>query len=268
MHTAIERIEAKMAEGKMPLGSHIGFDSPFITEMLADCGFDMMWIDAEHGALDKKDIQLHLMACRAAGVAGIVRVPWNDFVFIKGVLDMGADGIVVPMVCSLEEAKKAVAATTYPPEGIRGLGVRRAVDYGLGDRADYIANANKKIWTIVQIEHIDALDELDAIMQLPGVSGCVVGPADFAMSMTKDGRPCTPADPEVKEQYDRLGAIASKYGKPFGVSGAYGEQFVKDWVGRGVNFMFMNFEFHLVVNGGKQILGNTHKVLEDLGKKY
>ena len=267
MHDKIEKVMKKIAAGTMPLGSHIAFDSPFVTEMLAGCGFDMMWIDAEHGALDKKDIQLHLMACRAAGAAGIVRVPWNDFVFIKGVLDMGADGIVVPFVRNLEEAKLAVAATTYPPEGVRGLGLRRALNYGLGDRAEYLANANKKIWTLIQIEHIDAVKDLDAIMQLPGVSGIVVGPQDFAMSMGYSGRSFTPADPEAVAQYDKIGEIASKYNKPFGVSGAYSEQFVKDWVARGVNFMFMNFEFHLVVNGGKAIISNTQKVLGELGKR-
>lgn len=265
----IHKVMQKIAAGKMPLGSHVAFDSPFITEMLAGCGFDMIWIDAEHGALDKKDIQLHLMACRAAGAAGIVRVPWNDFVFIKGVLDMGADGIVVPMVRNLDEAKMAVAAVTYPPEGIRGLGLRRAVNYGLGDRDDYIGNARKKIWTIVQIEHVDAVDELDAIMRLPGVSGCVVGPNDFAMSMPlKNGRNCTSADPEAKAQYDRIGEIASKHGKPFGVSAAYSEAFVKDWVRRGVNFMFMNFDFHFVTNGGKAVIQATHKVLDEIGRSY
>ena len=104
------KITDKVAAGKLALGSHVGFDSPFVTEMIAGCGFDFVWIDGEHSAIDRKDIQNHLMACRAAGAAGIVRVPWNDSVIIKAILDMGADGIVVPMVCSLEEAKQAAAA--------------------------------------------------------------------------------------------------------------------------------------------------------------
>ena len=252
----------------MVLGSHIAFDSPFVTEMLAGCGFDFIWIDAEHGALDKKDIQLHLMACRAAGVAGIVRVPWNDFVFIKGVLDMGADGIVVPFVRSLEEAKLAVAATTYPPEGVRGLGVRRAVNYGIGNVDEYVATAREKIWTIMQIEHVDVVKDLDAIAQLPGVSGFVVGPKDFGMSMTKNGKACAPTDPEVQEQFDIVGATLSKYNKPFGVSGVFSDKFVKDWVKRGVNFFCQNFDFHYVVNGGKAVINGTHKVLEEMNKKF
>ena len=252
----------------MVLGSHIGFDSPFVTEMLAGCGFDFIWIDAEHGALDKKDIQLHLMACRAGGVAGIVRVPWNDFVFIKGILDMGADGIIVPMIRSAKEAEQAVAATTYPPEGIRGMGVRRAVNYGLDNVDDYIVNARQKIWTIIQIEHIDIVKDLDIIAQMPGVSGFVVGPKDFSMSMVKNGRPCTPNDPEVKEQFDKVGAVLSKYGKPFGVSGAYSEAFVKEWVKRGVNFISMNFDFHYITQGAKAVIKGTHQNLTDAGHKF
>lgn len=268
MHTMIPVLNEKIASKKMVLGSHIAFDSPFITEMLAGAGFDFIWIDAEHGALDKKDIQLHLMACRAGGAAGIVRVPWNDFVFIKGVLDMGADGIIVPMVRNAKEAEQAVAATTYPPEGVRGMGFRRAVNYGMGNADDYVANARQKIWTIIQIEHIDVVRDLDAIAQMPGVSGFVIGPKDFSMSMVKNGRNCTPNDPEVKEQFDKVGEILSKYNKPFGVSGAYSEAFVKDWSRRGVNFMSMNFDFHYIVQGAKAVIKGTQQNLTEMGWKF
>jgi len=267
MHT-VYKMNEKIAAGKMVFGSHIAFDSPFITEMLAGCGYDFIWIDSEHGALDKKDIQLHLMACRAAGVSGIVRVPWNDFVFIKGVLDMGADGIVIPLVRSAKEAEMAVAATTYPPEGIRGLGVRRAVNYGLDDVDEYVANAREKIWTIIQIEHIDLVKDLDTIAQMPGVSGFVMGPKDFSMSMCTSKRMYTPADPEVKEQFDKIGEILSKYNKPFGVSAVYSDAFVTDWTKRGVNFLCMNFDFHFVTKGGKAVLDGAKSALTSLGRPF
>ena len=92
------KITDKVAAGKLAIGSHVGFDSPFVTEMIAGCGFDFIWIDGEHSAIDRKDIQNHLMACRAAGAAGIVRVPWNDPVIIKAILDMGADGSIVAVM--------------------------------------------------------------------------------------------------------------------------------------------------------------------------
>ena len=189
------KITDKVAAGKLALGSHVGFDSPFVTEMIAGCGFDFIWIDGEHSAIDRKDIQNHLMACRAAGAAGIVRVPWNDPVIIKAILDMGADGIVVPMVCSLEEAKQAAAATHYPPAGIRGMGTRRAVNYGIWDKNEYVADTDKYILTIVQIEHIDVVKDLPEIAKLPGISGFVVGPNDFTMSMNTPERTYTVNDP-------------------------------------------------------------------------
>lgn len=258
----------KIAAGKIPVGSHVGFDSPFLTEALAGCGFDFIWIDAEHSAIDKKDIQNHLLACRAAGVAGIVRVPWNDHVFIKSVLDMGADGIIVPMVRSLEEAKTAAAATHYPPNGVRGMGTRRAVNYSMWDKAEYTANEDKHIWTIVQIEHVDVVKDLEAIAALPGISGFVIGPNDYAMSMNTQEHRYTAASPEAKAEFDKIGEILRKTGKPFGVSGAYSEQFVKDWLGRGANWLCMNFDFNYIVNGGKAVLKGTHETLDALGQAY
>ncbi len=268
------KLNEKIAAGKMVLGSHIGFDSPFITEMLAGCGFDFIWIDAEHCAIDRKDIQMHLLACRAAGAAGIVRVPSADPSFIKGVLDMGADGIVIPLMPDLASCEKAVLGAMYPPEGIRGLGVRRACNYGLWSRDEYVATAREKIWTIIQVEQQTLVKDLDAVAQLPGVSGFVVGPNDFAMSMTKKDektgqmRACTPSDPEVREQYDLIGKTLSKYKKPFGVSGVHSEQFVKDWTARGVNFICQNFDFHYIVNGGKAVLADTKKILKDTGRDF
>lgn len=264
----LHKITDKLAAGKVPIGSHVGFDSPFLTEALAGCGFDFIWIDAEHSALDKKDIQNHLLACRAAGVAGIVRVPWNDPVFIKSILDMGADGIIVPMVCSLEEAKAAAAATHYPPNGVRGMGTRRAVNYSLWDKAEYTANEDSHIWTIVQIEHVNVVKDLEAIAALPGVSGFVIGPNDYAMSMNTPEQRFTAASPEAKADFDRIGEILRKTGKPFGVSGAYSAQFVQDWVGRGANWLCMNFDFNYIVNGGKAVLSGTHDTLDALHTAY
>ena len=262
------KITDKVAAGKLAIGSHVGFDSPFVTEMIAGCGFDFIWIDGEHSAIDRKDIQNHLMACRAAGAAGIVRVPWNDPVIIKAILDMGADGIVVPMVCSLEEAKQAAAATHYPPDGIRGMGTRRAVNYGIWDKNAYVADTDKYILTIVQIEHIDVVKDLPEIAKLPGISGFVVGPNDFTMSMNTPERTYTVNDPEVQEQFDKIGQALAGTGKLFGVSGACSEKFVTDWIRRGVNYMCMNFDFNYIVSGTKNVMQTSHAVLDQLGRAY
>lgn len=113
----LDKITSKLEAGELAVGSHVAFDSPFLTEMIAGAGFDFIWIDAEHGALDRRDIQTHLLACRAAGAAGLVRVPSKDPDGIKGVLDMGADGVIIPMVNTVEEARQL-----RPPRIIRLMG--------------------------------------------------------------------------------------------------------------------------------------------------
>ena len=262
----IRKLQQKFREKKLILGSHVAFDSPFVTEMIANQGFDFIWVDAEHSAMDKKDIQTHLLACRAAGAAGIVRVPWNDHTFIKGILDMGADGVIIPMICSYQDALTAVAATHYPPAGIRGMGTRRACGYGEWDKASYVADTDSHVWTILQIEHIDVVKDLERIAALPGVGAFVVGPNDFSMSMNTAERSYKPADPEVKEQFDKIAEILRRSGKPFGVSGAYSEQFVRDWVARGVDFIAMGFDFNFVINGAKAVVTGTKALCEAIDR--
>ena len=92
----IETIRGKIARKEMVIGTHVGFANSCFTELLGDVGFDFIWIDAEHGALDKEAIQLHMIAARAAGAASFVRVPWNDPVSVKTILDMGPDGVIFP----------------------------------------------------------------------------------------------------------------------------------------------------------------------------
>lgn len=261
----IERLNQKLSDGKLILGSHVAFDSPFLTEMIANQGFDFIWIDAEHSALDKKDIQAHLLACRAAGAAGIVRVPWNDHTFIKGILDMGADGVIIPMICSYDEAVKAAAATHYPPAGIRGMGTRRACGYGQWDKSAYVTDTDRFVWTILQIEHIDVVKDLKRIAALPGISAFVLGPNDFSMSMNTWERSYKPSDPEVMEQFDEISMILRDAGKPFGVSGIYSEKFVRDWSARGVNFISMGFDFQYVVNGAKAVYEGAASLCREAG---
>ena len=166
------------------------------------------------------------------------------------------------------EAKQAAAATHYPPDGIRGMGTRRAVNYGIWDKNAYVADTDKYILTIVQIEHIDVVKDLPEIAKLPGISGFVVGPNDFTMSMNTPERTYTVNDPEVQEQFDKIGQALAGTGKLFGVSGACSEKFVTDWIRRGVNYMCMNFDFNYIVSGAKNVMQTSHAVLDQLGRAY
>ncbi len=148
---------AARLHGREPcLGTCVTFTDPTVTEALTTV-LDFVWIDAEHGPLSVDAVQGHIMATRGSQTTPLVRVAWNDPVLIKPILDAGAAGIIVPLIRTADEARRAVAACRYPPEGIRGYGPRRPGRYGTAGGPDYCRQANESIIVIVQIEHIDAV---------------------------------------------------------------------------------------------------------------
>lgn len=135
MRKALFKIREKMRRREFILGTNTTFNDACVTELLGDCGFDFIWIDMEHTTITKDSAVQHLIACRASGAASFVRIPWNDPVLAKPILDMGADGIIIPQIRSYDEAVAAVAAMKYPPKGVRGWAPVRASDYGLDTQA-------------------------------------------------------------------------------------------------------------------------------------
>lgn len=169
--------------GKISLGSVITLSDLTVSELAGDCGMDFIWIDAEHAPHNIDGVMKHLIALRGTGCAGLVRVRANDPMLIKPFLDLAPDGIIIPMVNTPEEAEKAVSACRYPPTGIRGCGVRRAVRYGSDDFFSYLKRSETEPLVIIQIEHMDAVRNLDKILKVPGIGSICVGPCDLSGSM-------------------------------------------------------------------------------------
>lgn len=258
MKSGLELIKEKLQAKEIVIGSHVGFREQCFTELLGDVGFDFIWIDAEHGPLDRGDIINHIIAARASGAASIVRVPWNDPVTVKGILDMGAEGIVFPMIRNAKEARLAVSSCMYPPKGIRGAGTRRANRYGMGDKEFYLEHADETIWKIMQVEHIDNIDTLDEILSIEGVDSIVVGPNDFSASMGKIGQV---RDPEVMAAYDKIGEIARSHKKPFGVSMGYDERTMKEWLHRGASWFGLGFDFLYIAAAAQNTLKQAKSII-------
>ena len=179
----LEKFKAKMASGRMCVGTVITLSDPAVSELAGDAGMDFTWIDAEHGPHTIESVMGHIMALRGTDCAPLVRVAWNDPVILKPVLDLAPAGVIIPMVCTAEEAKRAVAACKYPPAGIRGCGVRRGMKYGATPFADYLKTSESEPMVIIQIEHIDAVRNLDEILKVPGIDSICVGPCDLSASM-------------------------------------------------------------------------------------
>ena len=178
------RVKELWRNGEAAVGTWLVLGSPIAAEIIAHLGFDWVVIDTEHGSIDIGTTQSIVQAISTTDTVPIIRVPWNDPMSIKRALDAGAYGLVIPMVNSREEAISAVKATRYPPLGNRSYGGPRVRLYG---GVDYFEHANEEIPLIVQIEHIEAVNNLKEILSINGVDGFIVGPYDLSASMGKPG---------------------------------------------------------------------------------
>jgi 2-keto-3-deoxy-L-rhamnonate aldolase RhmA len=181
------RIKDKLRRGDPSLGTWMSMAHPSIAEILASAGYDWVVIETEHTAIDVSEVLRLIIAIEQRGSVPLVRLAWNDPIQAKAVLDSGAAGVLVPMVNTKAEAELAVAMTKYPPLGIRGVGLARAQGYG-EDFDEYVKHANDDTLLIVQIEHKDAVANIDSILSVPGIDGTFIGPYDLSMSLGIPGQ--------------------------------------------------------------------------------
>ncbi len=223
----------------LQIGSWITLNNYSIAEIMSDAGFDWLCVDMEHSVTDYSEAQQIILAIQSKGLKAFVRVGENNTRIIKRVLDAGADGIIVPSVNSAAEAQKAVDSVKYPPYGKRGVGLARAQSYGFGFD-NYRDNASKEIKLIVQIEHIDAIRELDLIIQTEGVDGTFIGPYDLSGSL---GKPGQWDDPEVKKALLEYEEIVKKYDKWVGFHVIQPDyNLVNEKIEKGYNFIAFSLD--------------------------
>ena len=194
------------------IGSWITLSHFSIVEIMADAGFDWLCIDLEHSVIDYYDAELLIATMQSKGIKAFVRVGKNDELIIKRVLDAGAEGIIVPMINTKNDAKQVIKSVKYPPEGNRGVGLARAQSYGF-NFSDYAKNINQKITVIVQIEHFNAIKNLKEILSQDGVDGSIIGPYDLSGSI---GKPGEYNDQKVKSLLSQYEKIARQFEKPYG----------------------------------------------------
>ena len=204
------------AGGNPPIGTWISSASPLVAEAVAHAGFDWGLIDMEHSPIDLMDVVHLLQAVASSRLSPVVRVPANDAVVIKRVLDAGATTLMVPFVQDASAALAAVAATRYPPEGMRAMSASgRASQFGTD--TTYFRSANRGLTVIVQLETVQAVEQLEAIAAVPGVDAIFLGPADLSASMGHVGEPTHPAVMALMaDVVRRCRAVA----KPVGAFGA------------------------------------------------
>ncbi|HEU4925688.1 MAG TPA: aldolase/citrate lyase family protein, partial [Vicinamibacterales bacterium] len=213
MDFPVNKFKADLKAGKQQVGLWSSLSSAAATEILSDSGFDWILIDTEHAPNETPMVADQLRAASMGTASPVVRPAWNDIVILKRLLDVGVQTLLVPFVQSPEEAARAVAATRYPPRGIRGVAsVHRANRYGRVP--DYFARANDEMCVLVQLETRAAVDALEAIAAVDGVDAIFIGPSDLAASLGYLGNN---AHPEVRGTIEQACRRAQAIGKPIGI---------------------------------------------------
>ncbi|MCA1985340.1 MAG: 2,4-dihydroxyhept-2-ene-1,7-dioic acid aldolase [Desulfovibrio sp.] len=184
--TTFRGLKETLQHKQLTIGSWLSWGFSPVTEIMAKAGFDWLVIDLEHTAIDYAQAHQMIQTIDLAGCVPLVRVGDNDPLIIKRVLDSGAHGIVVPMINSADEARRAVDAAYYPPKGTRGVGLSRAQGYGV-DFQGYRERAMEQTVVIVQIEHIVGVEHLEDILSVQGVDGFIIGPYDLSGSLGQPG---------------------------------------------------------------------------------
>jgi 4-hydroxy-2-oxoheptanedioate aldolase len=195
-------------EGRCVTLGWLSVPNGFTAEVMARQGFDALCVDMQHGLTDFSDLWPMLQAISQTDTVPVVRVPWNDPATIMKALDLGAYGIIVPLVNTAQDAAAAVAACRYPPVGARSSGPVRAIHYG---GADYLAQANGEIVVMAMIETKEGLANLDAICATPGLDAVYIGPSDLSFALGLAPRGDNP-DPLHLATCDRIRETAHRHG--------------------------------------------------------
>jgi len=234
MYQTNNNLKQDLQDLKLTIGSWINIGNPYIAEIMAKAGFDWLTIDMEHSVITLAEAQQLIQVIDLAGSVPLVRVGENNPNLIKRVMDAGAYGVIVPMVNTKDDAERAVRAVKYPPVGTRGVGLARAQGYGL-DFEKYKEWASKNSIVIVQIEHIEAVNNLEEILKVKGVDGSIIGPYDLSGSM---GSPGEYNRPEVKEKIEKYSKVCRELGKPAGFHSVPPEaEQVKEKIEQGFKFI-------------------------------
>ena len=245
-------------EGKCKIGAHVFLLDPSITEALALCGYDYIWIDGEHSPFSAEIILSHIFAAASGNAASFVRVPWNNHVLLKPIQEMNPDGVIIPFINNSEEAAKAVSACRYPPKGIRGLSPRRANNYGNMNFSAYIENVENSFLIIIQIETMTAVNNIESIIKTDGIDAVIIGPLDLSASMGLIGNI---KHENVITACDKAIEACKKFEKPCGIAiGPMDLDYFKSWISKGVNLISCGDDISFIQMGSRRVLDSAREI--------
>jgi 2-dehydro-3-deoxyglucarate aldolase len=250
-------LKNKLKNNELTVGSWISIAHPDVVEVMATAGFEWLVVDMEHTATDINTAKNLIATIKANGMQPLVRVGANDELIIKRVLDSGAEGIIVPMIKNAIEAKRAVDFVKYPPHGKRGVGLYRAQNYGT-TFSEYQRWNQENSVVIAQIEHIDAVKNIEEILLTEGIDGIMVGPYDLSASM---GYPGEYDREDVKEALEIVKKACRNFNKPLGFHVIKSEaQFLQEKIEEGYTFLAFSIDFFFLGDRVREEMGKIRSV--------
>lgn len=254
------KVKKALTACKPTLGTWMQIGHPVPAEILANAGFEWVCVDAEHTDIGVNGVISIMRAMAHTDAVPVVRVSQNSTIEIRQMLDAGAKGIIVPMVKTVEDAEKAVAAAKYPPEGVRGFGFCRANAHG-ADFDTYIKEANDNIFVVAQIEHIDGVKNIDAILQVKGIDGVFIGPYDLSGSMNIPGQL---DDPRVGEALQKVLDACKAAGKSSGLHVVAPDPArIVDALNKGFTFLALSVDALFMDSRARECLREARNVLNN-----
>ncbi len=240
---------SKLKQGELLLAPMVTLSCPETAEILSEVGYDWLFLDAEHSTYSAADMQAiigrvgHTLPC-------LVRLAAPNEVQIKKALDIGAAGIIAPQVNSPELAEKIVSWSRYSPEGTRGVGLGRAHGYGF-TFDDYLSSANENTTVVVQAEHIDAVNSIEQIVEVPGVDAVLIGPYDLSASLKRIGEI---DHPEVTGAIQHVTEVCQKNNIPLGIFGVTVDA-VKPYIDSGYTLITAGVDTVMLGQAARKMLG-------------
>ena len=215
----MNKLKARLRSGKACVNAWLAIPSGFSAEVIAQCGFDSVTVDMQHGVQDYQSMVQCFQAMDRYPITPMVRIPWNEPGIIGKVLDGGAWGVICPMVNTPTEARALVSACLYPPKGRRSNGPIRAAAYG--EASPYQSIANDEVLVVPMIETQEAIDNIEAILDVPGISGIYIGPSDLGFSLGLVPM-LDREEPQILAIYEKLLAATARRGLFAGIHNATG----------------------------------------------
>ena len=249
----IDSVLKEKIEGRgLLFGTHTGLNSAVAAEILAGIGYDYLWIDTEHAAVDYAELVQMICNSWNAGTPPLVRVTIDDRNHVKRVLEMGPAGIIFPMVNTAEQADAAIRSTLYPPDGDRGFGPQRAVRYGLDDEMEYLKTANGALCRLIQLESPESIENLPAMLKNPWIDAFVIGPCDLSC---RAGCPGDLYGETVTALVRRASELVRAAGKRLGLSvGRVTPEHLQHWLDLGITMISTGNDYGYILNGARENL--------------